>query len=499
MEDMETDNVTFRCHQRRRVSSLGELSESSLFESTRISLPHTNRDDSNYALNQRIHDLEKQLLAANNEIDNLVLETVRMKQELEKTLKIVDMYKKVDPSNTHNTPLLGRKRKRQRISIGLEESITTAKTPLTLSSHLTEQQKEEHKSQQETIATLNLQIQKLQKWLEEEKDRNKLNQRENDDAKIKKRIRKHRVVPTNYYKKTGVLLNKLKIYSKKATKLQKKCTIVSQENVRLSHQIVELQTKHDIILEKGLNFKYTSNGKLKQDGQDAHNIYNQEIKEPVSNEVQLKDIQNLPTIAKQDYFKNKTELKVRKTLIFSDSIGQGLSSKIINNIDKDIKVMNYCKPGANCIKILDNFHDKTKYLNKDDTVAILISRYEETKDYITRKQVYVKLLKDIIDTQDRSFNIIVSGIRYNNINDDDIYNMNKRISHLANMRENIKYVDPNLRDSGKTSSYSRVKELLSQAIVSATMHRFQGSSTLKFIKCTSETNFPTVLPSLKKK
>lgn len=123
---MDTDNVTCRVRQRQRASSLENLSESSLFETTSNSLPGVNleQNDSNCV---RILDLENQLFIANNEIDNLLSENTNVKKELEKALKIVDVYKRIDFNDVHNTPSIGRKRKCQRISMGLNDSVKYVK------------------------------------------------------------------------------------------------------------------------------------------------------------------------------------------------------------------------------------------------------------------------------------------------------------------------------------------------------------------------------------
>lgn len=72
MENMETDNVTFRFRPRKRANSLGSLTDSSILESTRLSLPDAVLDESelNCTSKIKIHDLENQLTAANNEIKN---------------------------------------------------------------------------------------------------------------------------------------------------------------------------------------------------------------------------------------------------------------------------------------------------------------------------------------------------------------------------------------------------------------------------------------------
>lgn len=487
---MDTDNVTFRVRQRQRASSLGNLSESCLFDATSNSLPCVNLDQ-NESNCVRILDLENQLLIANNEIANLLSENTNIKKELEKALKIVDVYRRIDFNDVHNTPSIGRKRKCQRILMGLDESVKYVKGQPT---PIIEHQKFEYERQQDTIIKLNLQIEQLQIWLEEEKGKNYDKTTDKADAESKKFNKKLNVLTRGTFKARVPLIRKYKKISRKTKRLQNKCEIANQDILHLKHKISELQSNQDMNFKDNQNDEYNMNkdDNIKQKTvENIHQNYDTLITEP------LKKIASNFSDSETNVNTNRV-VTSNKTLIFSDSIGQGLAARIINDVGKSTEVINYCKPGASCQKILEGYQELTKKMNKQDTVAILISKYEETYNQMTKKQIYVKLINEITNMQGRSFNIIVSGIRYNNINDYEIYNINRKIAHIANMTENVKYVDPNTGDNGKKCSYNKIKNVLIHTVVLAIKQGFQGSSTLHFIKCQKETNFLKGIPHVKK-
>lgn len=451
MENMETDNVTFRFRPRKRANSLGSLTDSSILESTRLSLPDAVLDESelNCTSKIKIHDLENQLTAANNEIENLLLENIRIKNELEKCMKLNEMYKKIEYGDVQNSPLLGRKRKRQRDSI--ERNDTPKKGE---SINTEEQQLLIYEKQQNKIDELNTQIQQLKQWLEDEK---KNNQTVITDKIIKpKPSRKKSAAITKNTSKTRLTTaKKLKIIKKHMNKLQNKWLAAQRENNQLEHKLLQLQAKQNTpCLDNSDPVK-----KKNEQNQCNEKQNNQEL-----------DTKNITAEA-------------RKTIIFSDNTGQGLASEIMNTVENNHSILNYCQPGASYDIILNNVERMTQKLRQGDTIVIMISKYQG--DFMTNNNRYIKLLKPIMEKENRSFNLLICGLRYNNNNDDSkIYNVNRQIAHLANSIENIRYVDPNMT---MHCSNKKIKELMKTSIISfAVTNKFQGSSSLQFIKCQME-------------
>lgn len=128
---MENENVTVR--KQFKQNSLNDISsnESSLFETTAVSLPNTSFNDSltMAEIQEKNYKLRMDLSSANLEIENLNSENRHLQSELEKCQKIIEMYKRVgfysndnlnsgkQVSNTkYLTPLRKRKHKRVRTS-----------------------------------------------------------------------------------------------------------------------------------------------------------------------------------------------------------------------------------------------------------------------------------------------------------------------------------------------------------------------------------------------
>lgn len=104
------NNITLRKPQ--RTSSLNDVSiftnNSTLFETTVLSLPNSSLDESHTSkdLFNTINKLREQLESANNEIETLSLENSRLSKELEKSNKIIELYKKLGISESLcNSPL----------------------------------------------------------------------------------------------------------------------------------------------------------------------------------------------------------------------------------------------------------------------------------------------------------------------------------------------------------------------------------------------------------
>ncbi|CAG4945634.1 unnamed protein product [Parnassius apollo] len=138
---------------------------------------------------------------------------------------------------------------------------------------------------------------------------------------------------------------------------------------------------------------------------------------------------NMPIILnKSRLYNEKTKQKPKSNsiVIFSDSIGQGLASKIIEKTE--FQAIYNCK--------------RLKISKKNDTVAVLIIKYESSLYH--NQQKYIKLLNDFVNQPYRKFNMIITGLRYNSKNDNEIYHINNQIFNIAKVSENIKFLDSNM-------------------------------------------------------
>ncbi|CAG4978610.1 unnamed protein product [Parnassius apollo] len=195
--------------------------------------------------------------------------------------------------------------------------------------------------------------------------------------------------------------------------------------------------------------------------------------------------------------KTKQKPKSNSIVIFSDSIGQGLASKIIEKTE--FQAINNCKPDAGFQNILENYGEKIKDLEKNDTVAVLITKYESS--LYQNQQKYIKLLNDIVYQPYRKFNMIITGLRYNGKNDNKIYYINNQIFNIAKVSENIKLLDPNMINEN-TRNYKLLKNFIIENVVTIINCKFRGSSLLRFMKCHASdkgTNFSTTQESIRKR
>lgn len=118
----EMENVTLR--KPRRSSSLQNLSNSSslLFDNTIASLPNTSIDENMFTreLHEKIFKLSEGLNIANLEVENLNYENTKLKKELERCNKIIEMYKTIGTqdgkTHTPSSRRRGNKNKIQRNS-----------------------------------------------------------------------------------------------------------------------------------------------------------------------------------------------------------------------------------------------------------------------------------------------------------------------------------------------------------------------------------------------
>lgn len=112
MDNNNQQNVTFR--RIRRSISFHEMSNTTIFDSTMLSLPDTSINTHKSCcedLRNKVETLTTNLVAATNEIDNLHGEISNLKNELAKYLKVLEVYKKIDCSDLSKT-LSNRKQKR---------------------------------------------------------------------------------------------------------------------------------------------------------------------------------------------------------------------------------------------------------------------------------------------------------------------------------------------------------------------------------------------------
>ncbi|CAD0198574.1 unnamed protein product [Chrysodeixis includens] len=106
---MADENITLR-----KKPTNTSLSESSLFETTAMSMPDISvQSDENVSkLHTEIENLRSQLLSAHQEIDNLLTENKQLKHDLDKSTKVIELYKKVNMGEAKcSTPSSKRKSK----------------------------------------------------------------------------------------------------------------------------------------------------------------------------------------------------------------------------------------------------------------------------------------------------------------------------------------------------------------------------------------------------
>ncbi|CAH2108832.1 unnamed protein product [Euphydryas editha] len=115
------ENVTMR-NRRPRSSSLIDLSKESIFDTTMMSLPNSSLNESlnPTELYERIKILTAQLdkcnlelQSAHQEIENLLSDNFKLKNDLAKSRATIENYKKISTSNFFTgTPTSGRKKKK---------------------------------------------------------------------------------------------------------------------------------------------------------------------------------------------------------------------------------------------------------------------------------------------------------------------------------------------------------------------------------------------------
>lgn len=94
---MDLENITIR--KNRKSISMQDVSNSSLFETSRYSMPETSIGGANNCCEEtllQVRELNLKLSSANNEIDNMRGEIKQLRDDLQKCNDIIDMYRKTE-------------------------------------------------------------------------------------------------------------------------------------------------------------------------------------------------------------------------------------------------------------------------------------------------------------------------------------------------------------------------------------------------------------------
>lgn len=452
---MDVDNITFRVRQHQRANSLGNLSDSVILDTTRNSLPDTLLDQtvSITLLQDKITNLEKCLLSANDEIDKLLLENDKQKKDIEKCNRVIDIYKKIESCESFATPSLNRKRKKPRLVI---QNLGSVMSPIN-TNYTT--------SQIEKIEELQNQILQLSEWLQIEREKNKeceINTKNPKKTKttekdIEIKFRKNKNI-NNTRRKITQTIHKLE---KKSRILQNRCLKLTKQQEKLNFKIIEAEHKlHG-------NMICSSSPSL------THEKKNKSMQNEKADTDTNKDA-NLRQNAKENVKNGET---IPTTMIISDEMGRNLGRLLTNNISRDVKIFNHCKPGADAEEILQKVEEKTKQLTEGDTLAIIITRYLNRYSF---RNKFIKLIGKIVEIPDRRFNIIVTSFLYNGTKNNEIYNLNNKIVQMVTMNENMAYIDIN----SNRSSYGEKRHLLATELQRYTKGEvnFKRSSALTFIR-----------------
>lgn len=140
----------------------------------------------------------------------------------------------------------------------------------------------------------------------------------------------------------------------------------------------------------------------------------------------------METIISNNIMKVDKNVRNSETIIMSDEIGKDLGLKLTRNINSNIKITNYCKPGACAEKVLENIEDKTKHLKQGDTLILLISSYMNRYSYHSK---YIQIIGKIISSPQRKYNIIISGFLYNGSNNTYMYNLNTKLFQIVKLND----------------------------------------------------------------
>lgn len=349
---MEFDNITFRVRQHQRASSLGNLSDSMILDTTRNSLPDALQDQtvSITLLQDKITNLEKCLLSANDEIDKLLLENDKQKKDIEKYNRVIDIYKKIECNESFATPSISRKRKKPRLAI---QNLSSVMSPINTNSTT---------SQMEKIEELQNQILQLSEWLQIEREKNKECEINTKNAKKTKTIDK--CIEIKFIKNKNIKNTRKKItqtihkLEKRSRKLQNRCLKLTKQQEKLNFKILEAEHK--------VNVNVCSSSPT-----SAHEKNSNRMPNNNTNTNTIKDANPRHNVKGNV----KTKDNEKTTMIISDEMGRNLGRTLTNNISRGVKIFNHCKPGAGAEEILEKVEEKTKKLTEEDTLVVIITRY----------------------------------------------------------------------------------------------------------------------------
>lgn len=421
-EYMDIDNVT-KVRPRPKANSLGNLVEGvSMFESTRISIPHSNFDTSglNSTLHEKIRNLEIKLSSANNEIENLILENEQKTKELERCRKLTDMYKKIEYGDP--TPSLSRKRKRQRISMVSDESQTPRRTSAVKN---VDHQQFEYERQQEIIQELNNRVQELQQWLDEER------KKKCKTGERRTIYNRQGTVCVNIKKKTGksTMIRKLKNVSKKIKSLQNECQKLKEDNEKLIQQITKWNKGQLNIITKNEEpdiEKGKENMKNVEDQQD--HIEKNTLHTSFLNNEHIESASCRPSCRSS----------AQQVHILGDQQIKGLSKRLHarrnSHKGSPCTIMTILKPDATSQQILNSCDGLQTSLKENDVVILAVGSNDKNP-YVLFRELEVALYKL------RKCKVFLANVLYNPYLNIELLNYN--LKFISRNHENCSFIETN--------------------------------------------------------
>lgn len=377
-------------------------------------------------LEMQIEQLTQTLQVANMEVDNLILRNSDLQRELENCQIVVKSLRAIQTSGPEKPRCMSPK------------PVSSKKTPqLFLKRH---QEQKNASTQTED----NLIVQKCKT----------------------KRNRKIKLCAIPKIKHTNKnLLKQIKKLNRGVRKLQKDLVNLEIEKNRIQHKLIELETQEKL-----------KTATMVQ--KDQKNIQTKDCG-PLNLQVKRSKIKTLDE--NKDYSvqtkENTNKERVRRIEIFSDKMGSGLASKIMQRAS-NAKLMNYCQPEASSEQILKHFDQHTKHLTETDLAVILIGYYSENT-----MKTYVNEIRRIISIENRKFNILIGSVMYDNINNEKILAINRELYNLAVVSENVRYLEVNLKIKVNVKNF-----IIGEIIKGINDSHFDASSSLHFIKINSEPN-----------
>lgn len=385
-----TDFVTVRTKYRHRSNSYcGDESSSSLYEDPNRSLPNTSYDIShNEISNEQIEKLRTELNSANQEIENLLTENQRLQNEIEKSNKLIDIYKTFRFSETVMTPITARRRKKPRNSPSnghLNKKIQ----------FLIKDDKQTDKSEDENL-------------LVEPKENNNTEQTSNDGV-------------SNTTKTTEETNTKTVMESGPMPLLEPIVKTTREVDVEKITNICDETTSHNSSIAK-----LTINENIQQD-----NIQNLNIQ--TTQEIKLKKEHNA---TKTNNTRTNTDSKKqehrRRIVIIGDEQCNGMRNALQMLVGSKFIVTSFWKTGAKLSDITTAERDDISKLNDEDYV-ILIGGVNEVNPFEFTSNIIVWLHSN------RKANIIVCEIPYNKHLREQKLNYSLRL--ICNQHKNVSFLD----------------------------------------------------------